>query len=184
MPKLTKEQRLALGTVIDERADQKKALIEAEIKDRERWQSEIAMLERRVKNETSYVDLGNGDKIAIRLCLSDAEMKEISELQKEMGNPDIPEDEREFATFRILEIATANPLLTVDWFRDNRNSFATSDMLAVILGFYEAQVEERRKQLDRVRSAGRFRTDNARSELRGISSLHENSGPEGLGGST
>jgi len=49
---------------------QLKAFQEAE---KNRWANEIAMLERRVKNEYQPVQLGNGDTIALRTCLSERE---------------------------------------------------------------------------------------------------------------
>ena len=87
-------------------------------------------------------------------------------------------------TFEMLEIVTANPLLTREWFRDNQDKYAMSDMLTIILGFYESRVEENRARMERIKNSGSFRPEPAGPELRGVSPLPDDSGPEGLGGTS
>lgn len=160
-----------------------------------KWEHEIAMLERRVKEETAKIDLGNGDKLEIRSCLSDAEMEEFGNQQglitklnksnqelaaiwviakKENREPNDEELKRiqrleesikknegpvGEATYKLLALATSNPLLTVEWFKQNRDRYATSDMSAVLIGFYEDRVQRQKSGIDRVKSAADFRTN-------------------------
>ena len=149
--------------------------------DRKRWASEIAMLERRVREETVDVDLGSGDTLAIRACLSEAEGKKIAKLEKERRDLD-PEDPKSQAkmdeiAYEILEMVTANPLITKDWLKKNRDRFAVSDMLAVTFAWYQAQADRFRRMQD-LKS---FRPEPAGTELRGVPALHGDSGPETVG---
>ena len=123
-----------------------------------KWEHEIAMLERRVKEETAKVDLGNGDKLEIRSCLSDAEMEEFGRLQTLVQTKGKGKDNSE-ASYKMLEMTTANPLLTAEWFKQNRDKYATADMAAVLIGFYEDRVKRQKAGIDRVKSAADFRTD-------------------------
>ncbi len=174
--------------------------------EKERWAGEIAMLERRVREEFTFVNLGGDDKIAIRACLSNTEMTEIGRLDKRRSSlgkdvkiPDpkdpkakpkvkrvLTEKDNDAAneiTFEMLEIVTANPLLTREWFRENQEKYALGDMLTIILGFYESRVEEDRARMERIKSAGRFRTDIPGPELRGVPASPPDCGPEAVGGS-
>lgn len=151
--------------------------------DRKRWASEIAMLERRVREETVDVDLGSGDTLAIRACLSEAEGKKIAKLEKERRDLDPGEPKAQARmdeiAYEILEMVTANPLITKDWLKKNRDRFAVSDMLAVTFAWYQAQADRFR----RINSARSFRPDDAGPELRGVSPPHEDPGSARLGGS-
>jgi len=154
-----------------------------EIAERERWAGEIALLERRVRTEYVEVDLGNGDTIALRACLSEAEGKKIQRLEKErttldLNDPKTPARMDEIA-YEILEIVTANPLITKEWLKKNRDRFAVSDMLAVTFAWYEQQADRVR----RINSLRSFRPDRPGPELRRVSPSHEDPGPPGLGGS-
>jgi hypothetical protein len=139
------------------------------------------MLERRVKEEYTEVDLGNGDTIAIRVCLSDEEMGVLGELQTRWADPATPLHERETVTYRILELTTSNPLLTEDWFRENRSKYATSDALSAVLGYFENDLLQKMKRMERLKSAASFRKKPTGSELRGVPASHEDSGPEEMG---
>jgi hypothetical protein len=124
--------------------------------DDQKWQKEIAMLERRVKEEASEIDLGNGDKLAIRSCLSDAEMERFGKLQATIEKKGKESTE---ATYQMLELVTANPYFTVDWFRQNRDRYATADMAALLFGWYEDRIKRQRKNLEQVKSAISFREE-------------------------
>lgn len=207
MPRKTPEEKAALLKQIKESDPEIKQLRAHQAAKNRKWADEIAMLERRVREEFTFVNLGGDDKIALRACLSNAEMAEISrldkkrsELGKEVKIPDpknpkakptarrvLTEKDNDAAnelTFEMLEIVTANPLLTRDWFRDNQDRYAMGDMMTIILGFYEAKVEENRARMERIKNSGSFRTEPARPELRGVPPLHEDSGPEGVGGAS
>lgn len=149
--------------------------------EKKRWAGEIAMLERRVREETVEVDLGGGDTLAIRSCLSESETKRIAKLEKERKelDPDDPKSQARMdeIAYEILEIVTANPLITRDWLKKNRDKFAVVDMLAATFAYYDAQADRFR----RINSARSFRTDKSGPELRGVPPLHEDPGSERMG---
>jgi len=122
-----------------------------------RWRREIATLERRVETECVDVDLGNGDTIAVRACLSNAESRRIADLERERSTlSDGDRDRADEIAFEILGILTANPLLTAGWFRQNPDRYAVSDMVAITLGGYEARIV---RQGRRVQEAHSFRRE-------------------------
>ena len=140
--------------------EQEKALIEkfdkltAEEKDK--WQHEIELLESRV--QTNFKDIPideNGGTIAIRASISDAEAGRIAKLDRERLKLNVEKDERQInaLTYEILEIVTANPIMTKEWFANNRKSYSTEDMLKVILGYYD----EMATRVRRVSSIKEFR---------------------------
>ncbi len=124
----------------------------AEILQQNRDLDEIAMLERRVNTLYEDVDLGNGDTIRVRTALSEEESVEYNTLQQRLA--DATEEEKSEITYRQLEIMTANPLLTAEWFRDNQDKWPVNDALAVASGFLENQLQVRK---DRVANLQRFR---------------------------
>ena len=149
--------------------------------EREKWAGEIAMLERRVRDEYVEVDLGNGDTIALRSCLSEAEGKKIGRLEKErsgldMTNPENSERADDIA-FEILEFVTANPIITKTWLKKNRDRFAINDMLTVTFGWYDQQIA----QFRRIKDLKSFRPEQTGPELRGVPALHEGDRSEGMG---
>lgn len=128
----------------------------AETADTYRWQNEIAMLERRVHDCYEDVDLGNGDKIAVRTALSEEEMQEMGalELRKaelEKGNPEMSD-----ITYRQLELMTANPYLTAEWFRENKDKWPVDVALQVLAAFLENQIS---KRINRVKDIQSFRAE-------------------------
>lgn len=122
-----------------------------------KWLNEIAMLERRVKTLYEDVDLGNGDKIAVRTALSEEEMQELNalEMRRELiKKEDALEhsDELSDIAYRQLELLTANPMLTADWFRENRDKWPVADALSVTLAFTENTIIKRTKQVKNLQS--------------------------------
>jgi len=205
MPRKTPEEKAELLKNLKESDPEIKQLKALKAIKERQWTDEIAMLERRVQDKVTYIDLGDGDKLAIRACLSNAEMTEIARLEKRQRNlgkertiPDpenqkaaprvireLSEKDNEVAneiTFQILELVTANPLLTKEWFQANQARFALGDMLTVIMGYYENRVEEIRMRTERVKSATSFRKEPKGPELRGVPALSGDSGPERMGG--
>lgn len=115
-----------------------------------RWLNEIAMLERRVETLYEEVDLGNGDRIAVRTALSDMEMEELTELEKILTSESSAEEKNEVA-YRQLELLTANPFLTADWFRENRDKWPVADGLAIIMGFAENKLRAQQERVEKIR---------------------------------
>jgi len=151
---------------------QLKAFREAE---KNRWANEIAMLERRVKEEYQPVQLGNGDTIALRTCLSEKEEIKLSGLIERWSQGD------KKAAYEIVALVTANEFITVDWLKKNPDKFSVTDLLNVLFGMLEQRAQFHRETMERVRKLSTFRTEPARPKSGGLSPLHEDSGSEGLG---
>lgn len=161
----------------EELAEAKKVLREArplfeerakrELAEKERWQKEIEMLERRVHNEFVPVDLGNGDTIALRTCLSEKEEIKLKSLLNRWEKGD------EKAAYEIVALVTANELITADWLKKNPDKFAVSDLLNVLFGMLEQRAAHHRETLARVKALTNFRTEPAGSEPGGVPALHE-----------
>jgi hypothetical protein len=132
-------------------------LRQSSIHDERRWDNEIALLSRRVVERFEEVDIG-GDRLAIRTCLSDDESEEFARLLilSEKGKNI---KERADATYQLLALITANPKLTADWFRDNRSQYATTDVMAVLVGFLENRAVQQRDRVQRVKDIASFRTE-------------------------
>lgn len=146
--------------------------------ERERWAHEIAMLERRVHNEYIPVDLGNGDTVALRTCLSEREEVRLKTLLLKWEKGD------EKAAYEIVALITANELITADWLKKNPDKFAVSDLLKVLFGMLEQRAAHHRDTLQRVKNLTNFRPDPAGAEPGGIPALHEGDRSEGMGGSS
>jgi len=127
-----------------------------DVEDKEKWIREIELLERRVKTNFVDINLGNGDMIAIRASISDAEAGYIAKLDRERLklNPEKDENQLNALTYEILAIVTANPIMTKEWFYDERERYSTEDMLKVILGYYDGITQRVR----RVRGIKEFRS--------------------------
>jgi len=139
-----------------------------------KWQDEIAMLERRVHDVYEMVDLGNGDKIAVRTALSEEEMQELQGLEKrtfelhkrisgidkgeiEVDNKDeeliTAHEEVSGITYRQIALMTANPLITADWLAENKAKWPVADALVVLSSFMEESI---RRRVDRVKDIQSF----------------------------
>lgn len=126
-----------------------------------RWDAEIATLERRTRTEIEEIDLGNGDTIAVWACLSADETRLLGYLQKAQveivggRNPnDLPEEDAEALDEiqrEIIELVTANPMITARWLKENPGRFATQDVLVASIGYY-ARMGERVERAARARS--------------------------------
>ena len=117
-----------------------------------RWQDEIAMLERRVHDLYEDVDLGNGDKIAVRTALSEEEMQEYGALEQrklelEKNNPEFSR-----IAYRQIELMTANPFITADWLEVNKDKWPVSDALTILSAFLEKQMSQRVNRVSNLKS--------------------------------
>lgn len=124
----------------------------------EKWQREIELLETRVL--TNFKDIpidDNGGTIAIKASLSDTDMGAIAKLDQkrsklgtkdEEGNLTLTEKETDEANeiaWDILGRIIANPIMTKEWFKSNRDKYSTEDMTAVTLGYYSKIAERVRR---------------------------------------
>ena len=121
-----------------------------------KWSNEIAMLERRVNTLYEDIDLGNGDKIAVRTALSQEETEEYNALDHRKMSIGRDDPEQNEIAYRQLEILTANPYLTADWFRENRDKWPVIDTLRIVAGFVE---QMQAAAQDRVKSLQKFRQE-------------------------
>ena len=111
------------------------------------------------------MDIGGGDRLAIRTCLSDEESEEFVRLlaESEKGKN---LQARATATYQLLALITANPKLTADFFKTNRSQYATTDVMAVLVGFLENRAIQQRDRVQRVKDIASFRPEREGSELR------------------
>jgi len=121
-----------------------------------KWQNEIAMLERRVHDCYEDVDLGNGDKIAVRTALSEEEMQEYGAIEQRKLQLDKNDPELSRLTYRQIELMTANPLITVEWLEENKDKWPVNDALTIMQAFLEGIM---RRMQNRVRDLQSFRTE-------------------------
>ena len=162
MPKSKEEidriRKEALETLAKYKADLEK--FDHKIDEQEdRWQREIALLEKRVHTNIKEVEIGDkGETIAIRGSLSDYEVGKIIESYKLIQKLDQEKDKEviDEITYTILAAITANPLMTPQFFKDNRRKYGTEDMLAVLFSFFElmsdrakrvAEIQQFRKRI-------------------------------------
>jgi hypothetical protein len=134
----------------------------AEITQNMKWQDEIAMLERRVKDVYEMVDLGNGDRIAVRTALSEEEMQNLQELEKRTaeihktitsGTADNElHEELSDITYQQIALMTANPIITADWLAENKARWPVSDALVVISSFIEESIKRRVGRVKEIQS--------------------------------
>lgn len=121
-----------------------------------KWQNEIAMLERRVHDCYEDVDLGNGDKIAVRTALSEEEMQEYGAIEQRKTELEKDDPELSRLTYRQIELMTANPLITADWLEENKDKWPVNDALAIMQAFLEGIMARR---MNRVGDLQKFRTE-------------------------
>lgn len=121
-----------------------------------KWQNEIAMLERRVHDCYEDVDLGNGDKIAVRTALSEEEMQEYGAIEQRKTELEKDDPELSRLTYRQIELMTANPLITADWLEENKHRWPVNDALVIMQAFLEGIMTRR---MNRVGDLQKFRTE-------------------------
>ena len=150
---ITKEAQAILDAHQEDFAKAKKQKVE----EAERWEKEILSLESRITNEAVEIDLGNGASIAIRTCLLAREVERLDFLEKsQLAEED--SKKREAMACEMIEIITANPLITKEWLMDNRDKYSPADVLAILLGFLEVRLQERMEHVRRLQSAALFRS--------------------------
>lgn len=121
-----------------------------------KWQNEIAMLERRVHDCYEDVDLGNGDKIAVRTALSEEEMLEYGAIEQRKTGLEKNDPELSRLTYRQIELMTANPLITAEWLEENKDRWPVNDALTIMQAFLEGIMTRR---MNRVGDLQKFRTE-------------------------
>ena len=121
-----------------------------------KWQNEIAMIERRVHDCYEDVDLGNGDKIAVRTALSEEEMQEYGAIEQRKAELEKQDPELSRLTYRQIELMTANPLITADWLEENKHRWPVNDALVIMQAFLEGIMNRR---MNRVGDLQKFRTE-------------------------
>ena len=138
----------ALKTLKEHKDDLKEFEQKGDVKD-EKWHREISLLERRVKTNTHKVKIGkDGETIEIRISLSDYEVGEIVRLDNIRSALDLEKDIDKIneITYMILGTITANPIMTAEWFANNRKKYSTEDMLSVTLSYFES-MDKRAKRV-------------------------------------
>jgi hypothetical protein len=129
------------------------------------WRDEVKILESRIETAVVSVDLGNGQKIAIRIALTDAETTRLNWLEDQTKKTKDAEKRIEY-TCESIAIITANPLITKEYLMNNRDKYSPSDLLSLILGYLEVRLKEQHRRIANIQSAISFRPDGKGSELR------------------
>jgi hypothetical protein len=163
----TPEQEAKFKKTLAERAParEKRDMLIAE--DDARWEREIATLQSRVLTANVEVDVGNGDKFAVRTSLLDSEVTRMETLEYQRDH-ETDADKQEEISCEMLEIITANPRITKEWLLSNRDKYSPSDLLSILLGYMEVRLKEKAERIARLRSAALFRPNEEGTELRSI----------------
>ena len=143
------EKRAEALKILEEHKDDLKAFQQKGDVKEEKWHREITLLERRVETNTHSVKIGkDGETIEIRISLSDYEVGEIVRLDNIRTALDLKTDIDQIneITYIILGTVTANPILTAEWFANNRKRYSTEDMLSVTLSYFES-MDKRAKRV-------------------------------------
>jgi hypothetical protein len=120
-----------------------KAFKESAKAEEQKWADEIEMLTKRIGDSYEYIELGNGDKIAVRARLSYAEIEEIDALTKlsEQYIKDNKPEEANDLALKLYAKITANPLITEEYLKNHKDSYSLQDMLQLVVG-YKDLIEE------------------------------------------
>jgi hypothetical protein len=134
-----------------------------------KWHEEIQNLEGRTKKYRD-IDLGDGTTISVLERLPE-ELEELfkkfrekyaeAEKKEAQGKLDPKEKEKlQNEYYEWLAILCQNPLLTADYFQNNKSKYATGDILFIIFAYYERlgqRVEEQIKKIEKRSTAKKFR---------------------------
>lgn len=153
---MTGRSREEISSLLSEHKDQFQQMDQKYNAATFKWQNEIAMLERRVHDCYEDVDLGNGDKIAVRTALSEEEMQEYGAIEQRKTKLEKDDPELSRLTYRQIELMTANPLITADWLEENKDKWPVNDALAIMQAFLEGIMARR---MNRVGDLQKFRTE-------------------------
>ena len=159
MPKTEEEKKKIGEEALKHLAEYEKELnaFKAEGEDLDsKWSEEVEMLQRHV-DDITYVPIGKkqGEKIAIYAFPSDAIIKEIIKLDNYRAELAPRKDFDIIAklTDCIMALLTANPIMTPEWFANNRERYSTVDMNEIFQNFLDklAGRTERRDQIKKFR---------------------------------
>ena len=153
---MTGRSREEISSLLSEHKDQFQQMDQKYNAATFKWQNEIAMLERRVHDCYEDVDLGNGDKIAVRTALSEEEMQEYGAIEQRKTKLEKDDPELSRLTYRQIELMTANPLITADWLEENKHRWPVNDALVIMQAFLEGIMTRR---MNRVGDLQKFRTE-------------------------
>jgi hypothetical protein len=200
MKTLSPDDVKALRAQLDARQPQQQERDRKVREEIQKCNATMKMLERRTRELSFDLDLGNGDQIGIRTHLSPAELSRMSEIMDLRGRlqettkgileskPDDMDDRlKECADvfddlwLEIIAIITTDPTITTEWLRANSDLISKEDMLTMYLGYVEGQkrVAEGRKEL--VERAISFRKDSAGPGVRPVADQTGDPRPESVG---
>lgn len=151
-----------------------------EIKDRlaaeqdtesKKWQQEIESLERRTRQYRD-IDLGDGSKISILERLPESLEQEFGDFRKKWGEAERKDKEGaldprekeklEYELFEWLAVLCQNPLLTAEYFAENKDRYSSEDILTIIFAYYGGlaqRVEEQVQKIEKRTTARKFRQE-------------------------
>lgn len=174
MPPLSPEKKATLLRQLaeDEREGIFKSLEGLSEAEALKWVNEIEMLERRTHKSDGaheFLDLGQGDQVAIRVALPETDLILLRTLDAEKVTltPGVDGARLDEIACELLGIVTANPILTKEyWMRHRQDGYSPSDGAEVIIGFYERRALRNRERNQRLAALGAFREKPPGAELR------------------
>lgn len=124
----------------------------------QQWNLEISLLERRISEQFDMVELPGGGEIAIRKCPSEEEETKLKKLLTAWGKGNAE------AAYKIIELVTANPMITADWLKKNPDKFSVADAMEIMFQTFEKRAQAQRERLERIRRLQSFREEPAGPE--------------------
>lgn len=156
--KHTPEELAEANRLLAEGAPLIQQMNEEEAKEAAKWNREMEDLEKRITSVYEDLPLKGGGTIAIRTRLSETEEKKLVKLIAAMGSGD------RSAVYEIVELGTANPIITKKWLKENPDKFAVYDVLDAMTNFFERRNEEVKETFDRMQRIASFRPDGGGTE--------------------
>lgn len=157
--------------------EQEKKLIEEfdklNAEEKDKWQREIDLLERRTETNIEDVELEKGGAIATYSSLAQEGRIKISDLFDKLKGLGEPENwgKKEFVEsddiiYEVFEIMTPNPHFTKEWFKNNPKRFSQNDIERLIFRARAVQLKKEIQEQKRIRDVTSFRAKPGGTKLR------------------
>jgi hypothetical protein len=154
---ISPERKAALKDALDKEKPNFSKFDEHSKEQKKKWADEIEMLEQRVKEDFVDVELSGGQTIKLHTRLSVRNAERIDALRLEQSKIQGDSDRLRAISYEIVEIVTANPLITKKWLQANPDKFSLDDVLSISFGYYEQQNKIVQNRLQRIADAKKFR---------------------------
>ena len=128
-------------------------------KEEQRFLDEIDTLERRTRQYRN-IDLGDGSTISVLERLPESLEEEFRRFREKWGEAqqkeqdgNLPSEEKQKLNYELYEwlaLLCENPLLTADYFNENKDRWASEDLLRLLFAYYDGITERVDKQVQRI----------------------------------